>query len=180
MPFSKVTILAWSTTETTEKPLVAQGFEPPDSPIQLVLYLTSATLTTLSLFCGQIDLLGTCSRTTGGIFSSKVQLVTIYQKTKCALAYSNYLHIMNNKIVLIGSSSRSIPLDYLMTEGLFRKKRDFFTSHLLTFYVDLFKMIKKEDLIFIFRMRPHRLTPGLRVLFWTLTILLLLSVNILN
>ena len=82
MPFSKVTILAWSTTETTEKPLVAQGFEPPDSPIQLVLYLTSATLTTLSLFCGQIDLLGTCSRTTGGIFSSKVQLVTIYQKTK--------------------------------------------------------------------------------------------------
>ena len=72
----------------------------------------------------------------------------IYQKTKCALAYSNYLHIMNNKIVLIGSSSRSIPLDYLMTEGLFRKKRDFFTSHLLTFYVDLFKMIKKEDLTY--------------------------------
>ncbi len=40
----------------------------------------------------------------------------VYQKTKSALVYSNYLHIVDNKYALLGSSSKPIPIQYLTSD----------------------------------------------------------------
>lgn len=66
----------------------------------------------------------------------------IYHRTGSAFVYSNYLHVMFNEKAVIGGSSRTIPPDLLLNGGI-RKMQAFYTSHLLTFYVDLFRKIKK-------------------------------------
>jgi hypothetical protein len=75
---------------------------------------------------------------------------SVYQKTKSALVYSNYLHVNNNKDVQLGSSSQPIPMKMLLNDNIkeIRKSKGFFTSHLLSFYVELFRKIKVEDLTY--------------------------------
>ena len=66
----------------------------------------------------------------------------VYRKNRAAFVYSNYLHVMFNKEAAIGGSSRAIPVEYLKHANI-RKQKVFLTSHLLTFYADLFRMIKR-------------------------------------
>lgn len=72
----------------------------------------------------------------------------VYQRTESALVYSSYLHVMFNEKALVGASSRPIPITLTQRHGGIRNEKAFFTSHLLTFYVDLFRKIAKEDLTY--------------------------------
>lgn len=66
----------------------------------------------------------------------------VYQQHQAAVVYSQYITISNNKWSGYGGSSMEIPKD-ILSNNLLRKSKIFFTSHLLTFYANLFKMIKK-------------------------------------
>lgn len=61
----------------------------------------------------------------------------VYQKNKAGLVYSTYFVITGNNNAGIGGSSREIPEAFLLPNK-FREAKGFFTSHLLTFYADLF------------------------------------------
>ena len=65
-----------------------------------------------------------------------------YQINKAGIVYSQYITISNNRWAGYGGSSMEIPSD-ILDKNTIRKTKMFFTSHLLTFYADLFKMIKK-------------------------------------
>jgi hypothetical protein len=69
----------------------------------------------------------------------------VYQKNRAAIVYSRYFVVSNNDRGGIGGSSREIPHE-LLEKDKFRAARGFFTSHLLTFYADLFWKIKPADL----------------------------------
>lgn len=63
------------------------------------------------------------------------------------LVYSRYLVISSNDRAGIGGSSRQIPEEFL-TQDKFRDLKGFFTSHLLTFYADLFWKVDQSDLTY--------------------------------
>lgn len=73
-------------------------------------------------------------------------LNAFYQREKPALVYTQLLFVYSDHI----GNSRNQPINTTIfeTTGAWRKQYSFCTSHLKTFYVDLFRMIKKEDLQF--------------------------------
>jgi hypothetical protein len=73
-------------------------------------------------------------------------LNAFYQREKPALVYTQLLFVYSDHI----GNSRNQPINTTIFEatGAWRKQYRFCTSHLKTFYVDLFRMIKKEDLQF--------------------------------
>lgn len=72
----------------------------------------------------------------------------IYQRTESTLVYSNYISILFNAKGLIGDSSIRVAPQLLEHPENIRAQHIFFTSHLLSFYVDMFRKIKKEDLTY--------------------------------
>ncbi len=72
-------------------------------------------------------------------------LNAVYQKKNPALVYSTYLTVQLSDRITPGSVSRPIPKQNLY-KGTFRKLKKFYTSHLKTMYVDLFRKIEKKDL----------------------------------
>lgn len=71
-------------------------------------------------------------------------LNAVYQKYKPALLWTNFVSIFNNNQVSMGFSH-----DYTekqKTESSFRKMKGFISSHLKTFFVEMFKKIRTEDL----------------------------------
>lgn len=71
----------------------------------------------------------------------------VYQDNMAGLVYSRYLVISSNDRAGIGGSSRQIPEEFL-SYNKFRDLKGFFTSHLLTFYADLFWKVDKSDLTY--------------------------------
>lgn len=71
-------------------------------------------------------------------------LNAVYQKEKVALLWTNFVCIFHNNQISMGFSR-----DYTekqKKDSSFRKLRGFLSSHLKTFFVDIFKKIKIEDL----------------------------------
>jgi glycosyltransferase involved in cell wall biosynthesis len=71
-------------------------------------------------------------------------LNAVYQKEKIALMWNNFLEITENKLAYMGFS-RAID-DFKRYEGYLREKTLLLSSHLKSFYVDLFVKIKVSDL----------------------------------
>lgn len=71
-------------------------------------------------------------------------LNAIYQKEKAALIWSNFIIVYTNMQVSMGFSRGYSPA--VIQSASFRKVKGFISSHLKTFFVDLFKKIKREDL----------------------------------
>ena len=69
----------------------------------------------------------------------------VYQIHQAGFVYSKYLTVSANRRFGMGGSSRKIPQQYLK-DCRFRSLHGFYTSHLMTFYVDLFLKIDKFDL----------------------------------
>lgn len=69
-----------------------------------------------------------------------VLLNAVYQKEKLAMMWTNFIEITFNSRVVPGFS-RSYG-QYEEYAGHYRAKRRFFSSHLKTFFVDLFRKIK--------------------------------------
>jgi len=69
-----------------------------------------------------------------------------YQREKPALVYTQLLFIYPDHI----GNSRNQPINTTIfeTTGAWRKLQRFCTSHLKTFYVDLFRMLNPEDIQF--------------------------------
>ena len=66
-----------------------------------------------------------------------------YQQNKPAIVYTQFLFIRDGHIG--NATNREIDVNTLVA-GNWRKKRDFVSWHLKTFYTDLFRMIKQEDM----------------------------------
>ena len=71
-------------------------------------------------------------------------LNTLYQKERVAMMWNNFLEIEENSRILMGFS-RDLD-DYQKSSGHFRATNKFVSSHLKSFYVDLFRKIKPDDL----------------------------------
>ena len=71
-------------------------------------------------------------------------LNALYQKEKAALIWSNFMIVYSNMQVSMGFSKGYSPA--IIQAASFRKLKGFVSSHLKTFFVDLFKKIKREDL----------------------------------
>ena len=68
-----------------------------------------------------------------------------YQKTGAAIVHTQNLYVTANSFTGVGFNSREIPSD-ILAQGSIRQYKIHFTSHLLSFYADLFKTIEKVDL----------------------------------
>ena len=71
-------------------------------------------------------------------------LNALYQKKKVALMWNNFLQINENSRAMMGFS-RGLD-DFENNFKSYRITHRFVSSHLKSFFVDLFKKIKKEDL----------------------------------
>lgn len=61
-----------------------------------------------------------------------------YQREKCTLTYGQFLLVRQNSV----SSGFSTPIPQInLEQGTFRKLRAFYTSHLKSMYVDVFRAI---------------------------------------
>lgn len=65
----------------------------------------------------------------------------LYQKEKAALIWSNFIVVYANMQVSMGFSRAYSPA--IIQAASFRKFKGFISSHLKTFFVDLFKKIKR-------------------------------------
>ena len=71
-------------------------------------------------------------------------LNAVYQKEKIALMWNNFIEIEFNTIGVLGFSREFS--DFEINEPNFRKRGIMLSSHLKSFYVDLFRQIKVTDL----------------------------------
>ena len=70
----------------------------------------------------------------------------IYHEKKMAFVYSNFLKITDNSLTEFGFGNQ-VTEEYFRAEKL-RTSQTLVCTHFMTFYVDLFKMAKKEDFMY--------------------------------
>lgn len=68
----------------------------------------------------------------------------VYMKERPVVLWSNFITINQNSRAGIGFSRDYMPT--IRIQNSFRKLRGMLSSHLKTFFVDVFRKIKKEDL----------------------------------
>ena len=71
----------------------------------------------------------------------------VYHKTKSAIVYSKFIRLFDNEYAYPGLGSIRIKPDVLKKRK-FRQTKRFHTSHLLTFYTDIYRKIELKDLTY--------------------------------
>lgn len=70
----------------------------------------------------------------------------VYQEKRTALIYSNFLKILTNNMTSFGFGTEISKA--VFESGILRNSMELMGTHFMTFFSDLFKLIKKEDLCY--------------------------------